>query len=93
MNLTFFPMHFSGLLGMPRRIYTYQKGMGFELYNQMSTAGAILLGLSLLLFLHNLIKSIRKGDPAPANPWNGATLEWAIRRRRRRSSTSRRSRP
>jgi cytochrome c oxidase subunit 1 len=77
MNLTFFPMHFSGLLGMPRRVYTYQKGMGFELYNQMSTAGAILLGLSLLLFLHNLTKSMRKGDPAPANPWNGATLEWA----------------
>ncbi len=77
MNLTFFPMHFSGLLGMPRRVYTYQKGMGFELYNQMSTAGALLLAVSLLIFLHNLIRSIRKGEVAPTNAWNGATLEWA----------------
>jgi len=77
MNLTFFPMHFSGLLGMPRRVYTYQKGMGFELYNQMSTAGALLLAVSLLVFLHNLFRSIRKGEIAPPNAWNGATLEWA----------------
>jgi cytochrome c oxidase subunit 1 len=77
MNLTFFPMHFAGLLGMPRRVYSYQKGMGFELYNLMSTAGAILLGISILIFLHNFFRSIRKGEPAPNNPWNGAMLEWA----------------
>jgi cytochrome c oxidase subunit 1 len=77
MNLTFFPMHFAGLLGMPRRVYTYQKGMGFEIWNLMSTAGAILLAVSILVFLHNLFRSARKGEPAPTNPWNGATLEWA----------------
>ncbi len=78
MNLTFFPMHFSGLLGMPRRIYTYQAGLGLELYNMMSTVGAFVLVLSVLVFVHNFFRSLRKGEVAPINPWNAPTLEWAI---------------
>ncbi len=77
MNLTFFPMHFSGLLGMPRRVYTYQAGLGFEVFNLLSTIGALVLAVSLLVFVHNLFWSRKKGERAADNPWNGPTLEWA----------------
>ena len=77
-NLTFFPMHLVGLHGMPRRVYTYPAGLGFEFLNQLETAGAFLLGIAFLVFLWNLVTSLRSGTPAPADPWNGATLEWAI---------------
>ncbi|HEY5940387.1 MAG TPA: cbb3-type cytochrome c oxidase subunit I, partial [Gemmatimonadales bacterium] len=77
-NLTFFPMHFVGLHGMPRRVYTYPKELGFELLNQMETAGAFVLGLAFLVFLVNIFQTWRKPRNAPADPWNGATLEWAI---------------
>jgi cytochrome c oxidase subunit 1 len=77
-NLTFFPMHFVGLNGMPRRTYTYPKELGFELLNQIETAGAFVLGLSFLVFLINVIRTSRLPRNAPADPWNGATLEWAI---------------
>jgi cytochrome c oxidase subunit 1 len=78
MNLAFFPMHFSGLLGMPRRIYTYQKGLGIDQFNMLSTIGALVLTVSLLVFVWNLLRSIRGGERAAENPWHGATLEWAI---------------
>src|SRR5690348_13879152 len=77
-NLTFFPMHFVGLLGMPRRVYTYPAGLGFEIYNQVETAGALLLGVAFLVFIWNVIRTSRGPANAPADPWNGATLEWAI---------------
>jgi cytochrome c oxidase subunit 1 len=77
-NLTFFPMHFVGLNGMPRRTYTYPAELGFETLNQMETAGAFILGLSFLVFLWNIWKVSRGPRNAPADPWNGATLEWAI---------------
>ena len=77
-NLTFFPMHFVGLYGMPRRVYTYAPGMGFDWLNQLETVGALLLGLSQLIFLYNVIKTWRAPRNAPADPWNGATLEWSI---------------
>ena len=77
-NLTFFPMHFAGLLGMPRRIYTYPKGLGFDGYNMASTVGALILGLGFLVFIVNVIKTWRSGEKAPADPWGGATLEWSI---------------
>jgi cytochrome c oxidase subunit 1 len=77
-NLTFFPMHFVGLHGMPRRVYTYPKELGFELMNQIETAGAFLLGVAFLVFLFNIFQTWRKPRNAPADPWNGATLEWAI---------------
>jgi cytochrome c oxidase subunit 1 len=77
-NLTFFPMHFVGLNGMPRRTYTYPAELGFTLLNQIETVGSLLLGLSFLVFLINIFRTSRKPRNAPADPWNGATLEWAI---------------
>jgi cytochrome c oxidase subunit 1 len=76
MNLTFFPMHFSGLLGMPRRIYTYGAELGVDTYNLISTVGALLTGVAMLVFLWNVLASRRGAAPGP-NPWNAATLEWA----------------
>jgi len=77
-NLTFFPMHIVGLEGMPRRVYTYPAGLGFESLNRLETIGALILGFSFLVFIVNVLKSSRSGVAAPADPWNGATLEWAI---------------
>jgi cytochrome c oxidase subunit I len=77
-NLTFFPMHILGLNGMPRRVYTYPEGLGFETLNRLETVGSFILGLSFLIFLINIIKTTRGPRNAPADPWNGATLEWSI---------------
>jgi cytochrome c oxidase subunit 1 len=78
MNLTFFPMHFSGMLGMPRRVYTYDAGQGWEVFNRMSTWGAYLLAVATLFFLYNFFKSRGSGVPAGPNPWGAGTLEWTI---------------
>jgi cytochrome c oxidase subunit 1 len=78
MNVTFFPMHFAGLLGMPRRIYTYQAGLGLEIYNLLSTIGVFFIMAGMIVFIHNLFRSAKKGEIAPINPWNAPTLEWAI---------------
>jgi cytochrome c oxidase subunit I len=77
-NLTFFPMHILGLNGMPRRVYTYPSGLGFETLNQLETVGSFILALSFLVFLINIFKTARGPRNAPADPWNGATLEWSI---------------
>ncbi len=77
-NLTFFPMHFVGLHGMPRRTYTYPAGLGFETLNRIETIGAFILAFSFAVFLLNVIRTWRKPADAPADPWNGATLEWSI---------------
>jgi cytochrome c oxidase subunit 1 len=71
-------MHFLGVDGMPRRIYAYPDGMGWELWNMVATIGAFMLGIGMLLFLVNLIKSARGGVKAPGDPWDGRTLEWTI---------------
>ncbi len=78
MNLTFFPMHFSGLYGMPRRIYQYDAGQGLELFNMISTAGTAVLIVATSFLLVNMIKSWNKGERASSNPWGAATLEWTI---------------
>ncbi len=78
MNLTFFPMHFVGLLGMPRRVYTYAPHMGFDTMNLMSTIGALALAASILIFMVNFLKSARAGAVAGNDPWGGGSLEWAI---------------
>jgi len=78
LNLTFFPMHFSGMLGMPRRIYTYDAGQGWELFNMISTIGAFLLAPATLIFIFNFFRSKKGGAPAPANAWDAPTLEWSI---------------
>ena len=77
-NLTFFPMHLVGLNGMPRRTYTYPKELNFEALNQLETLGSFILGLGFLVFLINIIRTSRRPRNAPADPWNGATLEWSI---------------
>lgn len=77
-NVTFFPMHFVGLDGMPRRIYTYVEGMGWEFWNGISTFGAVILMLGFLIFIQNMIKSWKSGEPAPGDPWDARTLEWSI---------------
>jgi cytochrome c oxidase subunit 1 len=77
-NLTFFPMHFVGLNGMPRRTYTYPAELGLETLNQIETVGSMILGISFLVFLVNIFRTSRGPRNAPADPWNGATLEWAI---------------
>jgi cytochrome c oxidase subunit I+III len=76
-NITFFPMHQLGLRGMPRRVYTYPPGMGWETLNLISTAGAALLIVGGVLLLVNLAVSLRAGALAGDNPWNADTLEWA----------------
>jgi len=78
MNLTFYPMHFSGMLGMPRRIYTYDAGQGWDTYNAMSSGGAYLLAISVAIFVFNFLKSLKRGAIAGPNPWNAPTLEWSI---------------
>jgi len=78
MNLTFFPMHFSGLLGMPRRIYTYDAQQGYTLYNQMSSVGTAILIVGIAITLYNLLKSWKKGEVAGNDPWGAGTLEWTI---------------
>ncbi len=78
MNLAFFPMHFIGLLGMPRRIYTYGPELGLDTLNLVSTAGAFLIGFSLLVFLWNAWRSGRRGLVAGNDPWGAPTLEWTI---------------
>lgn len=77
-NLTFFPMHFLGVDGMPRRVYTYPAGFGFETWNFWSTIGAYLTLISFLLLAANFIWSLRRGEQAPADPWDARTIEWAI---------------
>lgn len=78
MNLTFFPMHFSGLLGMPRRIYTYDAGQGWDLFNLMATGGTYLLVIATLVFVINFWRSRTRGEIAGNDPWGGSTLEWSI---------------
>lgn len=77
-HLTFFPQHFLGLMGMPRRVFTYQPGVGLEQGNLISTVGAFLMGLGTIIFLINIIATSRLPQNAPADPWDGRTLEWAI---------------
>ncbi len=76
-NLTFFPMHFMGLFGMPRRVYTYEPDYGLTALNLIATVGAFMQAAGILVFLANFVKSMIRGDDAGDNPWNAGTLEWA----------------
>jgi cytochrome c oxidase subunit I len=75
-NLTFFPMHLLGLLGMPRRIYTYPAVTGWGRLNFIETIGTYILTVGILISIWNLFVSLRRGAPAGSNPWNADTLEW-----------------
>jgi cytochrome c oxidase subunit I len=76
-NLTFFIQHVLGLLGMPRRVWTYPNLPHWGTYNMISTVGAYLLGAGMLVFIYNVSASLRRGRAAGDNPWNAWTLEWA----------------
>jgi len=76
-HLTFDPQHIAGILGMPRRIYTYDAGRGWEIYNLLSSIGAIVQAAGLLCLVANLLLSRRKGQRAVDDPWDAWTLEWA----------------
>jgi heme/copper-type cytochrome/quinol oxidase subunit 1 len=76
-NLGFFPMHIVGLMGMPRRIYTYNANLGLQPMNELRTFGALVLGIGILLSIINLFYSLRFGLFAGENPWNSDGLEWA----------------
>jgi cytochrome c oxidase subunit 1 len=77
-NMTFFPMHFLGLQGMPRRYSSYSQESGWWLWNAVASIGAYLIAAGVLIFLVNVARSLKDGERAPDNPWDAATLEWAI---------------
>jgi cytochrome c oxidase subunit I len=77
-NLAFLPMHLTGLLGMPRRVYTYNAYPGWEALNLLTSAGSFVLAIGVLLFLVNVAKSLKAGAPATQNPWDAPTLEWSV---------------
>jgi cytochrome c oxidase subunit I len=76
-NLTFFVQHFLGFAGMPRRVYTYPDVPTWGALNLASTVGAFLMGLAALVFIYNIVWSLRSGERATDNPWDAWTLEWA----------------
>jgi cytochrome c oxidase subunit I len=77
-NATFFPMHFVGELGMPRRIYTYAPNMGWDFWNYWETINAYIILLSFIILAINVWWSLQYGERAPADPWDARTLEWSV---------------
>jgi len=79
-NLTFLPMHLTGLLGMPRRVYTYTADIGDSVawLNLLSTAAGFLLAVGFIAFVVSIALTLRHGRPAQPNPWNASSLEWAL---------------
>jgi len=77
-NLVFFPMHIVGLLGMPRRVYTYPSDLGWEPYNLVETIGAFVFASGIALFAFNVWRSRTHGKRVGANPWDAPTLEWSV---------------
>jgi len=75
-HLTFDFMHIPGLLGMPRRIYTYEPGRGWDIWNLIITIGVLFQGAGVLVFVYNMVSSYFKGELAGDDPWDAWTLEW-----------------
>jgi len=75
-NLAFFPMHIAGLLGMPRRVYTYAAGLDWTLWNLLATAGAFIFAAGVLVCLADLMRTLRRPSVLPGNPWGADSLEW-----------------
>jgi cytochrome c oxidase subunit 1 len=75
-HITYFPMHIMGLVGMPRRIFDYPERNGLPEMNFLSTIGAFIMGVSVIVWLYNMISSARNHEPAGNDPWEGNTLEW-----------------
>ena len=76
-NVGFFPMHISGLLGMPRRVYTYPARMGWDTLNLITTIGSYVFAVGVVVLLVNVVMSWRRGQLAGPNPWDADSLEWA----------------
>jgi cytochrome c oxidase subunit I+III len=75
-HLTFFPMHFAGLWGMPRRVYTYDAGLGWEWPNLLASSGSVLIAAGVLLLAVDVVRTLRRPKREHGNPWNAPTLEW-----------------
>jgi cytochrome c oxidase subunit I+III len=75
-HLTFFPMHFAGMAGMPRRVWTYSETLGWDLWNMLSTIGAFMIAIGVLIVLIDLLLHLRPAAKVDVNPWNAGTLEW-----------------
>lgn len=76
-NATFLLMHLTGLLGMPRRVYTYEAGMGWDWLNLLSSVGGFVMATGIAITIIDVLLHLRFGNKAPHNPWNADTLEWA----------------
>jgi cytochrome c oxidase subunit I len=76
LNLTFFPMHLLGIFGMPRRVYTYPGNLGWNDLNLLASIGAFIIAISVLVFMFNVVQSLKNGAPAGDDPWDAYTLEW-----------------
>jgi cytochrome c oxidase subunit 1/cytochrome c oxidase subunit I+III len=77
-NVTFFPMHFTGLMGMPRRVYTYPSNLGWDVLNMITSLGSLVLAIGVLLVVINVVVSRVRGRAAGPNPWDAPTLEWSV---------------
>jgi cytochrome c oxidase subunit I+III len=75
-NITFLPMHFTGLRGMPRRVFTYPEGLGWDWLNLVSTVGAYVMAAGVAVLAFDVVSAVWRGGVAPRNPWNAGTLEW-----------------
>ncbi|HEY0824303.1 MAG TPA: cytochrome c oxidase subunit I, partial [Ramlibacter sp.] len=75
-NLAFFPMHIAGLEGMPRRVYTYADGLGWNAWNLLSTIGAFVFASGVVLTFFDLARAVLQREKEPGNPWNAGSLEW-----------------
>jgi cytochrome c oxidase subunit I+III len=75
-NVTFVPMHITGLRGMPRRVFTYPDGLGLDTLNIVSTLGALVLAAGFAVLLWDVVQTVRKAPTTERNPWRGGTLEW-----------------
>ncbi len=76
-NMIFMPQHFAGLMGMPRRIQTYDAGLGLEIWNLVSTAGTFVMGVGMIMIVLGFVHAFRSGEPAEDDPWDARTLEWS----------------
>ncbi len=75
-HLAFFPMHFAGMAGMPRRVWTYSQAMDWDTWNLLSTCGAFVIAIGVLIVLIDLLLHLRPASKVDVNPWNAGTLEW-----------------
>lgn len=76
-NMIFMPQHFAGLMGMPRRVQTYDAGIGLEIWNLVSTSGTFVMGAGMIMIALGIVWAFVRGEPAGNDPWDARTLEWS----------------